>query len=87
MNNSQLDALEKIVTTGLSVAASAIRREAETTRIVAQATYKGHTASGKARFADELASSMGSNKAVADYLGLSEARICQLRKSARRNGK
>ncbi|MFV8387431.1 hypothetical protein ACNO5E_25355 [Vibrio parahaemolyticus] len=85
--NSQLDALENIVTTGFGVAAAAIRREAETTRAVARATYKGHTASGKARFADDLASSMGSSKAAADYLGLSEGRMSQLRKSARRNGK
>lgn len=85
--NPELDSLERLVTTGLATAAQAIRREAETTRAVARATYNGHTANGKARFADDLANSMGSNKAVAEYLGLTEGRISQLRKTAKRNGK
>lgn len=86
-NNPQLDALEKLVATGLGIAATAIRHEAEVTKAVARATYKGHTASGKSRFANDLASSMGSNKAAADYLNLSEARMSQLRKSVRKNGR
>ncbi|SDQ22819.1 hypothetical protein SAMN05443245_0469 [Paraburkholderia fungorum] len=85
--NPELEALEKVVAFGLATAAQAIRREAEVTRAVAKATYNGHTANGKARFADDLANSLGSNKGAADYLGLSEARISQLRKNARKNGK
>lgn len=85
--NLELDALEKIVAVGLATAAQAIRRESEITRAVAQATYDGHTANGKARFADNLANSLGSSKAAAEYLSISEPRMCQLRKSARQNGK
>ncbi|MEY8239278.1 MAG: hypothetical protein RPT25_02970 [Cycloclasticus sp.] len=85
--NPELDSLEALVTTGLTTAALAIRREAATTRAVAQATYKGHTANGKARFADDLANSMGSNKVAAEYLGFSEGRMSQLRKDAKKNGK
>lgn len=85
--NPQLEALEQIVTVGLGTAAQAIRKQAEVTQAVAKATYNGHTANGKARFADDLATSFGSNKAAADYLGLSEGRISQLRKTARQNGK
>ncbi|EMR34588.1 sigma-70 family RNA polymerase sigma factor [Vibrio harveyi] len=86
-NNPELDNLEKVVTTGFGIAAAAIRQESETTRSVARATYEGHTANGKARFVNTLGSFMGSSKAVADYLGLSESRVSQLRKRARRNGK
>ncbi len=85
--NPELDALEKMLAFGFTTAAQAIRREAEVTRAVAKATYNGHTANGKARFADDLAVSLGSNKATADYLELSEGRISQLRKKARKNGK
>jgi hypothetical protein len=87
MATPELDALEKLVTTGLSAAAQAIRREANTTQAVAKATYKGHTANGKARFADALAESMGSGKAAADYLAISPGRMSQLRKTAKKNGK
>ncbi|MCO6428498.1 hypothetical protein [Nitrosomonas communis] len=86
-NNPELESLEKLVTTGLSAAAQAIRREAEITRAVARATYKGHTSNGKARFADDLAASMGSSKAAAEYLGITEGRMSQLRKHAKLNGK
>lgn len=85
--NPQLDALEALVATGLKTAAQAIRRNEEVTQLVARAAYNGDTANGKARFADDLARSLGSNKAAADYLGLSEGRISQLRKTARQNGK
>lgn len=85
--NPELNALEQLVTVGLASAAQAIRREADVTRAVAKATYKGHTANGKARFADDLANSLGSNKAAAEYLDLSEGRISQLRKNAKKNGK
>ncbi|MGG5827765.1 hypothetical protein [Aeromonas salmonicida] len=85
--NPELDALDQLVTMGLANAAAAIRRESDVTKAVARATYKGHTANGKARFVDDLAKSLGSNKAVADYLDLSEGRISQLRSSAKRNGK
>jgi len=85
--NPELDALEKIVSVGLATAAQAIRRESEITRAVAQANYDGHTANGKARFADSLANKLGSSKAAAEYLDISESRMSQLRKSARQNGK
>jgi len=85
--NPELDALDKMVSIGLATAAQAIRREAEITRAVAKATYDGHTANGKARFADNLANSLGSSKAAAEYLDLTEGRVSQLRKAARQNGK
>ena len=85
--NPELDALEKVVSIGLATAAQAIRRESEITRAVAQATYDGHTANGKARYADRLANLLGSGKAAADYLDISEPRMSQLRKAARKNGK
>lgn len=85
--NPELNALENLITVGLGTAAKAIRREAEVTRAVAKATYNGHTAAGKSRFADDLARSFGSSKAAADYLELSEGRMSQLRKAAKQNGK
>lgn len=85
--NPELNALEALVTTGLATAAQAIRRQVEVTQVVARATYNGHTANGKARYADDIAKGLGSNKEAADYLGLSEGRISQLRKKARQNGK
>jgi glutamate-1-semialdehyde aminotransferase len=85
--NPDLDALEKMISVGFATSAAAIRRQSEVTQAVARATYNGHTANGKARYADDLATFFGSNKETAEYLGLSEGRISQLRKTARQNGK
>lgn len=64
-------------------------RMAKQSREITIANYKAHTASGKARMANELVQVFGSQTGAAEYLGLTKGRISQLVNSDknRKNGR
>ncbi|EID7758590.1 hypothetical protein WD376_004540 [Vibrio vulnificus] len=72
---------------GLTLTLQAVEAEKEARRQSDIANYKAHTKAGKSRFIEHLHQTMGSDKAVADHLGLSEPYIVRQRRQAKRNGK
>lgn len=85
--DTEIAALAQYAETGFKLTAEALRRQSDMTMALARVTYKGLTGDGKARYVDELANMLGSDRDTAEYLALSEVYIKRLRKRAKRNGK
>jgi len=72
---------------GLTQALNGLEAVKEDRRQSDISNFKAHTKSGKGRFVDSLAESMGTNRNVATHLNLSEQYVGRLRRQAKKNGK